>query len=452
MRRCLVLIVLLESFTTGAVASDWPKYCANLEMTGVAQSGGALSAATARNLTLRWSTVLTGAIASSPTVVNGRLYIGDWSGNEFAVDASTGTILATVSLGITTQPQCSPDVLGITSSAAIDGGTLFIAGGDDSFYAIDPLTMQIRWKQRLGDNSNGYYGWCSPAVAGGYVLQGVSSNCDSPFVPGRLVQFDRNSGSFLSDRSLMPYEWPHGWAGAGVWTSPAVDIPHQTVYVTTGSANDIEDGYSFSIVRMAMFDLRIIDSWKITTAKWPDSDWGTSPTLFTDAHGHELVGAGQKDGNYYAFSRDDIADGPLWIAPLTRAGNCPQCGDGIISTAAFDGRRLYVGGGQPIGDTKNEGSITALDPASGQVRWQLALPRPVIAPISYANGVIATTTGNSLILVDAESGAILSTFAARAECFGGVAITDGGIFFGDLAGNLYCVNANPLPARRRSVR
>lgn len=215
--------------------------------------------------------------------------------------------------------------------------------------------------------------------------------------------FDRNNGSFLKDRSLLPPEWPHDVVGAGVWTSPAVDVPNQAVFVTTGSANDIEDGYSFSIVRMSMSDLRIDGSWKITTSDWGDSDWGTSPTLFVDSNKLQLVGAGQKDGHYYAFRRDDLDDGPVWTTALTRAGNCPQCGDGILSTAAFDGLRLYVGGGQPVDDPAHHGSVSALDPTTGRILWQTALQRPVLAPIAYTNGVLLTTTGASMVALDAET-------------------------------------------------
>ena len=444
-------VLLFAAIPAAGFASDWPKYCANLEMTGVAPSGGNITVASARNLVSRWTVTVEGPIASAPTIANGRLYIGDWSGIEWAIDVETGATLARIDLGTTFAPQCSPDTLGITSSAAVDGDTVFVAGGLDYFYALDRDTLAVRWKQRLGDADAGYYGWCSPAVAGGYVYQGVSSNCDSPFITGRLVLFDRISGGTLADRSLVPPLWPHNFIGAGVWTSPAIDIPNRTVFVTTGSALDIDDGYSFSMVRLALDDLRVYDSWKITTRDWGDSDWGTSPTLFTTADGQQMVGAGQKDGHYYAFLRDDISLGPVWNTEIARPGNCPQCGDGILSTAAFDGRRLYVGAGQPAGDTSHYGSVTALDPTDGHIIWQTAFDRPVIAPMSFTNGVLFTTTGRNAVALSAATGEVLFVFATAAECFGGVAITDKGIFFGDLAGNLYRLTAVDPPPRRRSV-
>jgi glucose dehydrogenase len=290
------------------------------------------------------------------------------------------------------------------------------------------------------------------ALGGGRIrLSGCIEQFDTPFITGRLVLFDRNNGLPLADRSLVPPEWPHNFIGAGVWTSPAVDIPNRTVFVTTGSALDIDDGYSFSIVRLSMNDLRVYDSWKITTRDWGDSDWGTSPTLFADAHGRELVGAGQKDGYYYAFERGDLADGPVWKTLLARAGNCPQCGDGILSTAAYDGERLYVGSGQQPGDDSNQGCVTALDPTDGRIIWRTAFARPVLAPMTYAHGVLFTTSGRTLVALDASTGEVLSVFTTGAECVGGVAVTDDGIFFGDLGGVLYRLTATSPPPRKRSV-
>lgn len=445
--RTTAIALLLSAMCGSATASDWPKYCANLEMTGVAQSANGVSTSSVRNMALRWSRVLGGPIASAPTVYGGRVYIGDWAGIEWSIDAATGAQLGTTSLGATYAPQCNPASLGITSSAAAENGTLYLAGGDDYFYALDPKSMTVKWKQQLGDNSAGYYGWCSPAVAGGYVLQGVSSNCDTPFVPGSLVGMDPDAGTLVNTSGMM--DGAPTLLGGGVWTSPAVDLPHGTIFVTTGSASSM-DGHSYSIVRLALADLGVLDAWKIPEMTINDADWGTSPTLFKDKEGVELVGAGQKDGSYYAFNRQYLAGGPVWKTALARPGDCPQCGDGILSTAAYDGRYLYVGTGQPLTDPTQQGSVTALDPTDGHIVWQTLLPAAVLAPISFANGVVFTTAGKSLVAINATTGAILGTFKTQAPCYGGVAITDEGIYFGDLSGTLYCL-APTEPPRHRAV-
>ena len=141
----------------------------------------------------------------------------------------------------------------------------------------------------------------------------------------------------------------------------------------------------------------------------------------------------------------------MWKTTIAAGGACPQCGEGVLSTAAYDGNMLYVGGGKiPNGNTGG-GSVAALDPTDGHIVWQTACDGPVIAPIAYANGVVFTTSAKSMVAIDAATGEVLSRVPTRGACVGGVAITDAGIFFGDMSGTLYCVTATTPPARRRSV-
>ena len=426
---------------------DWPKYCGNLAMTGVAAAERAISPGSVPALRLAWTDTLSGAVASSPTVVAGRVYVGDWAGTEWSLDVLTGAVLATANLGTTSVTWCYPADLGITSAAAFSGDLLYLAGGDDGFYALDPKDLSVRWRTSLGDNSplGGYYGWCSPAVAGGRVLQGVSSNCDDPFVTGRLDALDAGTGAIVSSADLSRTT-DHFREGAGIWTSPAVDPDAGAIFATTGSAYHYEDGLCYSIVRFSLADLAVQDSWKLSPddfALADDADWGSSPTLFADASGHALVGAGQKNGYYYAFDRTDLAGGPLWKTAIAIPGFCPQCAEGTLSTAAFDGGRLYVGGGARAPTVP--GAVSALDPSTGAILWTAPLNGPVLAPVSYANGVVFAAGGTTCVALDAETGALLWHADTPAPLYGGVAISNGRIFFGDTAGNLFAYEI-PFPA------
>ena len=218
------------------------------------------------------------------------------------------------------------------------------------------------------------------------------------------------------------------------------------MFVTTASAYHYDDGLAYSIVRISLDGLAVEDSWKLSPQDFalaPDADWGSSPTLFTDVSGRRLVGAGQKNGYYYAFSRAALSDGPVWQTRIAYPGECPQCGDGSLSTAAFDGARLYVGAGKTP-DYSKMGSVNALDPATGTILWSQALPGPVIAPVSFANGVVIAAGGKRCVALDAGTGDLLWKFDAPALLYGGIAISNGRIFFGDLAGNLYAFRV-PTP-------
>jgi polyvinyl alcohol dehydrogenase (cytochrome) len=383
--------------------------------------------------------MLSGPIGSAASVAGGKVYIGDWGGYEWALDAATGDVLASADLGQTRSDACNPAVLGVTSSPAIVDNIIYLAGGDDAFYALKADDLSIVWRKSLGDNSatGGYYGWCSPAVVGGKVIQGIASNCDNPFPRGGIVALDPATGVELQ----ASYFVPEDLVGGGVWTSPAVDTDNRSIFVTTGSAHAWEDGDAFSIVRVNLDTFDIEDRWKLpndTGAYW-DGDWGSSPTLFLDAKGRQLVGAGQKDGGYYAFDRDNLAAGPVWVAPIAIRGDVPQQGQGTLSTAAFDGKRLYIGGGIPrdIIDPSVFGAVSAVDPGTGKILWRHTFQGPVVAPVSFANGVVFAVGGTTVVALDSATGSVLWSFEMKAWGFGGISIARGRAYIGDLDGNVY---------------
>jgi outer membrane protein assembly factor BamB len=447
MKKSFVTGLTLTLIVAGsALAAGWPKYCGNASMTGMPIGMSPISVATVPRMAIAWRTSLGGPIASAPSVLHNKLYIGDWSGTESAIDVRDGKILARADLGLTHAPQCDPSTLGITSSAAIVNGHVYVAGGDDAFYSLDRDTLAIEWRHSLGDNSaaGGYYGWSSPAVVDNRILQGVASNCDNPFVPGRLVALDRDTGDEVSSADFTF----GGAVGNGVWTSPAVDEQNRKIFITTASGVDYSDGLGFSIVRLNLDAMSPEDSWKVDIGEmmW-DADWGSSPTLFEDRNGRMLVGAGHKDGHYYAFSRDNLSAGPVWSAVIARSGEVPQTGDGVLSTAAFDGARLYVGGGKPLdSDRAVNGSVVAIDPATGDILWRHAFPGPVIAPISTVNDVVFAAGGNVVAALDARTGETLWSSRTVASIFGGIAISGDAVFVGDLTGTLYAFRLFAAPA------
>ena len=417
-------------------ATGWPKYCGNVSMNGTPTGASPINTTTAMRLNLAWKTAVKGPIGSAPSVLRDTAYVGDWAGFESAIDVTTGRIDAQTFLGKTFAAQCYPAALGITSSPAIVDEVMYLAGGDNYFYALDRNTLDVIWKKSLGDTSNGYYGWSSPAVVGNRVIQGIASNCDNPFVQGQIVSLDRETGEQVGAAKFIE----DGKVGNGVWTSPAVDTENRKIFVTTASGLDWSQGLGYSIIRVNLDTLEVEDSWKVDLGSVPwDGDWGSSPTLFFDRNGQEYVGAGHKDGHYYAFLRSNLSAGPVWRASVAQSGDSPQDGDGTISTAAFDGARLYVGGGNAPGSNNPylNGTVVAIDPLTGKILWRHGFPGPVLAPISTVNGVVFATGSNLIEALDAKSGNVLWSFRTDGTIFGGIAIAGDTIFVGDLSGQLY---------------
>jgi alcohol dehydrogenase (cytochrome c) len=83
--------------------------------------------------------------------------------------------------------------------------------------------------------------------------------------------------------------------------------------------------------------------------------------------------------------------------------------------------KLYMGGSVQRSDT-SQGWITAVDAASGDVRWRYRSSRPVVAAVTTtAGGVVfgGELTGDFIVL-DARSGEVLYRFNTGGPIGGGI--------------------------------
>src|SRR5262249_37147459 len=87
-----------------------------------------------------------------------------------------------------------------------------------------------------------------------------------------------------------------------------------------------------------------------------DLDFGTTPVFFHDATNHVLVGAGHKNGTFYAYVVNNVSNGPLWSRETgTSVGMMPA-----YDTTFGNGGTLFIGANS---------KIYAVDPATGDDRW-----------------------------------------------------------------------------------
>src|SRR5207247_5516160 len=109
-------------------------------------------------------------------------------------------------------------------------------------------------------------------------------------------------------------------------------------------------------------------------------DWSTTPTLFKHRDGRTLVGAAAKNGYYYAFDANAIGNGPIWKVRVAVPGECPQCGEGSISSSAYAYDTLYVAGGfTNVNGVEAGGAVRALDPSTGRILWVHPTAGPIFA-------------------------------------------------------------------------
>ncbi len=311
-----------------AASDDWPAFMYNGARTGSNAGEVRLSPDNAANLKLLWRQKLGEGkvLAAQPIVKGDTAYVGSWDGFLYALNTADGSVRWKKDLGRTTTKLCVPDTAGITSAPAVTDSALYIGGGDDQFYALNPQNGDVLWKFKTGDNSEkgGAYNWASPLVYGGRVYYGIASFCDIPFTNGRMWGLNAQTGQVEQEVHFVP----DNQLGGGIWTSPTVDEATGDFYVTTGSG-DFYIAHSYSMARLDPRSLAVVDAWQIPIeVQVFDGDWGTTPTLFRDREGKTLVGGAAKNGYFYAFRGDNIQPGPAWSARIADGGPCPQCGDG----------------------------------------------------------------------------------------------------------------------------
>src|SRR6266702_3147921 len=389
------------------------------------------------------------------------ILIGKWARRRIYTLALAGMFLLIGAAFLT------PILLGVraTSSeqftAAGDWPTYGYDNARDNFNAaetiITPATapqLKQKWAH-AGANGisdelavvGGTVFWDSPAVFNGSVYVGTSSFGDCPLNQSKFFRLDPTNGSILNTFNIVP----SGCTGGGVWGSPTIDETAGTIFIATGNSGSCGSSeiYGFALVKLSAANLSVLDHFQLPPAERPgDSDFGSTPTLFTTSSSTPMVGVANKNGKYYAFNRNSIATGPVWKDQVATGGNCPQCGNGSISPSAWDGHNLYIGGGNTtISGSSCMGSVRKVNPDNGSYLWQHCMGNgPVLGSVTAtASGVVAASQGNTVIVMNASTGATvarLHDLLAGSKLYDGPSISNGALFVGNIDGNIYAYTLN----------
>jgi outer membrane protein assembly factor BamB/regulation of enolase protein 1 (concanavalin A-like superfamily) len=403
-----------------------------------------IPASEAPAMTKLWSYATGGPIASQPAIVGGVAYVGSWDGYEYALSATTGAVIWKTFTGITTgNSSCNPPSAGISSAATVQGGVVYVGGGDAYWYALDASTGSVLWRVNTGDNSasSGHYNWSSPLLVNGYAYIGVSSLGDCPLVQGQLLQVSLSAHQVVNTLNLVP----DGSQGGGIWTSPAYDQALNEIFTVTGTETSDAETYAQAVIGINASTLAVTDYYHLPEEQAvADSDWTTSTGLYTAANGTPMLVTTNKNGVTYAFNRTNLAAGPIWQHQTAIGNDCAVCGYSTVSSAAIANGVVYqAGGATTISGTGYGGSVQALNASTGAVIWQHPEAGPVIGAITYMNGMVIAYAGNGFEVLDAATGHRLYSYDADAWSYAAPAVADGVIVTGSIAGTIYAFG---LPA------
>jgi polyvinyl alcohol dehydrogenase (cytochrome) len=397
----------------------------------------------ARQLAPVWTFASQGAggdgdFTGTPTVADGCVYAGSNGGWVFAMNADTGELVWKTQV---------PDGGGINSSVTVTGGVVYAAVSHASrtacqgtecegpyVIALDQATGALLWQsswtmpggQTVGviDGQVGSDVYGTPTIFDGMLLEGVSGGSaelgdpgDREAFQGSVVVLDQATGVVMEKIYTIhaPDAPDDGYAGAGVWSTPAIDPVGKVAYVGAGNPfrPQKEHPHTNSVLKIDLDRASptfgtVIDSYKGTIDEYIpqfsnlpcfdipgnpppyypqgigscgdiDMDFGAAPNLFT-VDGIPMVGDGQKSGVYHAFDAATMGEQKNWtqiVGPPTSVG-------GIVGSTAFDGTNIY-------GPITVPGMLWSIGKDAGALRWVEPLGDVHWGePVAHANGVIYT--------------------------------------------------------------
>ncbi len=428
---------------------DWPMWGQSPERRFSSPSSCAtdLSPDSVGDLEEAWFFNTEDVVTATPAVVGDTVYVGDWTGRFYALDRDDGDPRWTFDA-----PRHERVYAGqIVSSAAVAdvaGARTVYFGAGKTLFALDGGSGEVTWRHELnpdGEDDDPTEIETSPVVVDGpdgqVVLVGYDGH-NTPGVRAGVVALDAATGAVLWD-----FDPDRGRAPTGcvdVWSSPAVDVGRGLVYFGTGNCNTSpEDWTRFTEALIAVH----LDTGRPAWTYQPhepnndDLDFGATPNLFA-AGGHDLVGIGNKDGDYYAVDRDS---GELvWQADATEPGlNEPGSNfstGGFIGPAAvlavldrpaqrgdvFEGGDQVIVGGTAVGPCP---CLHGIDTATGDVAWQQDLASPTYAATAGVRGVaFSGGTDFTFRAIDAARGDVLWEHEMSGPVAGGAAIQGNDVF------------------------
>jgi len=191
--------------------------------------------ANANRLALKWAATTAGDVSATPAVVDGAVYFGDFGGMLWKLDAETGAVIW--SHRVSDYTGIAGDIA--RTSPSLAGSTLVV--GDlrhPDMLGIDAMTGDLRWITQVHPDPKGIMTG-SPVLAGDTIFTGVSaSGASGPGATfrGAIVALDAQTGQILWTSYSLPDNGgvAGGYAGATMFSPPAVDLRAGLVYGTFG--------------------------------------------------------------------------------------------------------------------------------------------------------------------------------------------------------------------------
>ena len=419
--------------TAPAGGGDWPAYGHDASNTRAQPLETGLGPAAVVGLTPAWvfatsSTRDETGFNTTPVVYDGCVFIGSAGGVAYALDAHTGHVVWKRKL-----EAPNPGSGGVIVGAALvdRGAVVFLVDQFSAPYAIalKRSTGAVVWKSApfappltSSAAQAGSYTNSSPVLANGFIAAGYSPPEGDPTATGGFSLINAKTGGVVKTTPTIPTAaQEEGYAGGGLWSTPAYDPKTKYIYWGAGNPNSKTKQYrtTDAILKIDVNPSRatfgqIVASYEGNVDQYTsalqelshspacevsaepevpdplddpvcgqlDLDFGAAANLFTISNGTKVVGDLQKSGVYHVANATTMA--PEWTSLVG-----PSCFACNAASTAFDGGSVY-------GVSTPGGTMFSLDRSSGAKNWLSPVADGLhYQSISTAAGVVWTVDGTS---------------------------------------------------------
>ena len=448
---CLLLAVFCSPTTS---AADWPQWCGtdgkNMVSTeknlpesfepGERRDDGTMDPATGKNM--RWGIKFCNAAYSTPTVVGGKIFVGgrDPDAGIFAcIDAATGKRLWQWRAPARVFPNDIdgfhigiheiPAKMGVCSSAAVDGDRVYFVSNRFDVVCLDANgkdgQARVVWLldtfEKLGvypcDAANG-----SPLIDGDLLYVQTSNGIDrnsfanpykekdrkfpAPNAPN-LIVLDKKTGRLVAtDDTRITERLLHGQ-----WSSPSMGkVGDRKLIFYAGG-----DGRMYAFEALASVPEQPV---KLKTV-W---SYDCIPTEYKET--------GQLDWITHYSLGDRRVKGSLNKNDGTFVGECE-----MIGTPVFVNNRIYIAIGRDPEHGRGRGAMHCIDATgsgdiskTGKVWTYMGIERS-LCTVSVADGLVyVSDVAGQLYCLDANTGECYWKHPTHCEVWGSTLVADGKVY------------------------
>ena len=420
------------------------------------------------------------ADTATPTQTNPLVYKGVM---YLTVDSSVVAIdAATCRLHWTYKWDAKGRVLSPANrGAAIKDGVLVRGTADGYLIALDMATGQLLWSRQIASAESSQYLSMPPLIFEDLVIYGPAGadwgaknwvgafrlSTGEPVWRFNLIPDDGEPGA---DSWKDPQARAHG--GGSLWTPVALDAERGILYLPVGNpspdffgaAREGDNLYTNSAVALDVRSGKLLWYRQFGANDVHDADLSQVSPLFSgsvNGKSRKLITVTGKDGLLRVLDRDTHET--LYELPITSrtdidaaptvegAHRCPGLLGGMEwNGPAYDpqSRTLYVAavdwcgtftrtadkpdltpyahyyGGAVVPDPRDQarGWLSAVDTATGKLRWKEQWPTPLVAAVTATSGGVLFTgdLDNNFLVLDAATGKTLYRFNTGGSIGGGV--------------------------------